>query len=465
MASRNQQDSNITQYRKPLNINIGMIIFSIMALYIIVLVISYFQTSHIVGYEVKMGSLFVDKSYTGMAIRSEEVINSPYTGYVNFYIREGERVSYKDIVYSVDESGKLSDMIQNGSFDENSFTDDDLQEFKSSIVNYARTFQPESFSSVYDFKYDVDGTVIKMVNFNTYENIDALNSSNLNGLVNLCSTGKSGYIVYNTDGYESINPSELTADMFNQDNYEKARVNSNDLIDKGTSVCKLVTDEHWSIVIPLDDARAAELADEDYIKVKFTKNQNTAWAAVQVIDNPDGKYGILSFTNSVMAFCTDRFVDIELLTSDEEGLKIPNSAIVQKEFIMIPEEYMTKGGATGSDGVTKEFYDENGKATYNFVETNVYNIEDGMYYVDNVSLSLGDEIVKEDSTDVYTLSQSGTLIGVYNINKGYADFKQITILYQNDEYAIVSSTTAYGLTVYDRIVLNAESVNDDDFIF
>ncbi len=51
------------------------------------------------------------------------------------------------------------------------------------------------------------------------------------------------------------------------------------------------------------------------------------------------------------------------------------------------------------------------------------------------------------------------------MNKGYADFKQITILDENDEYAIVSSNTQYGLTVYDRIVLDAASVNTDDFIY
>ena len=57
------------------------------------------------------------------------------------------------------------------------------------------------------------------------------------------------------------------------------------------------------------------------------------------------------------------------------------------------------------------------------------------------------------------------MIGVYNINKGYADFKQIIILAQNDEYSIVKSNTTYGLNVYDYIVLDAETVNDNDFIY
>lgn len=456
----------IVKYRKPLNMNIGMIIFGMMALYIVVLIVLYLRSSHIVGYEVQIGSLSISKAYTGIAIRDEEIITSSYNGYVNFYLREGEKASSRDVVYSIDESGRLQQMLQNGSFGDNNFSDDDLQEFKNDIVNYSRGFDKNHFNSVYDFKYDVNGTIIKMVNFNTYENINALNSTNLNGLVNLCSMGKSGYVVYNTDGYENLTKEDITAESFNVENYEKKRVNNNDLIESGTPVCKVITDEHWSLVIQVDEERAAELEEESYALIKFVKTQDTSWASVSIDRRADGIYAILDFNNSVMTYCTDRFVDIELVTDDKQGLKIPNSSIVEKEFFMVPEEYIIKGGPNGDYGVSKEFFDEEGNIVYSFVEVNVYSIDDDrMYYVDNTNLSIGDYICKEDSTEKYAISKCGSLIGVYNINKGYADFKQITILYQNDEYSIVNSNTAYGLTVYDRIVLDAQSVNDDDFIF
>ena len=63
-----------------------------------------------------------------------------------------------------------------------------------------------------------------------------------------------------------------------------------------------------------------------------------------------------------------------------------------------------------------------------------------------------------------TTQQIAKLIDDY-INKGYADFKQIIILYQNDEYSIVKSNTNYGLNVYDYIVLDASTVNDNEFIY
>ena len=86
------------------------------------------------------------------------------------------------------------------------------------------------------------------------------------------------------------------------------------------------------------------------------------------------------------------------------------------------------------------------------------------YYLDSSMLNAGDNLYLQEGEEVYTVSRRATLIGVYNMNKGYADFKQISILYQNDEYAIVKPNTKYGLSVYDYIVLNADSVRDDQFI-
>ena len=86
------------------------------------------------------------------------------------------------------------------------------------------------------------------------------------------------------------------------------------------------------------------------------------------------------------------------------------------------------------------------------------------YYLDHELLQIGDYLIMPESSEKYGLSKRGSLIGVYNINKGYADFKQINILYSNDQYSIVQSNTAYGLNVYDYIVLDAASVSDDQFI-
>jgi len=440
-------------------------IFGAMTVYIIAVIISYMKMEPIQGYEIQMGSLSVSKTYTGIAIREEELLKSPYTGFINYFIREGERVSSRDTVYSVDESGKLASLLESSNTGEVSYTDTELSEFRSEVIQYDRGFDSKDFGSVYDFKYTIEGAVMKLMNENMYENLEVLNQSNLGGMVTLCTAGKSGYIVYNTDGYEELTPEQISLEIYDQSKYEKSRVNNNDLIEKNATVGKLVTSENWSLIIPVDETKAAEMEEAEYVEVKFIKTQQTSWGKVTIHRLADGIYAELGFNNSCVSFCMDRFVDIELVVNDKQGLKIPNSAIAEKEFFIIPAEYMTKGGANGNYGVLKEKADENGNLVNVFVETNVYSSDEEEFYIDSSDLKIGDYICKMDSADKMAISKTGVLTGVYNMNKGYADFKQITILEQNDEYSIVSSNTQYGLTVYDRIVLDATSVSNNDFTY
>ena len=77
----------ITKYRRPLNLNIGMLIFAAIFVYVIICVFMYFRTDHIVGYSVKEGSLSSTKIFRGIALRTEEIVTCSDAGYVNYYAR------------------------------------------------------------------------------------------------------------------------------------------------------------------------------------------------------------------------------------------------------------------------------------------------------------------------------------------------------------------------------------------
>ena len=85
--------------------------------------------------------------------------------------------------------------------------------------------------------------------------------------------------------------------------------------------------------------------------------------------------------------------------------------------------------------------------------------------MDESVFSIGDYVIKPEDGERYPISKQASLIGVYNINKGYADFKQITILNQNEEYSIVKSNSEYGLAVYDYIALKGDSITENDFVY
>lgn len=464
MASNS--NNKIIKYRKPLNLNIGMLIFAVIAIYVMICVLLYMRSNPVSGYEVKVGSLSVNNVYEGVVIREEQVVTANEAGYVNYYARESEKVACGDLVYTVDGNGKLKDLLQSDYMGENTLSDSDLNEMKGDIVNFAKDFDRMQFSDVYSFKYSLQGTSLKLANLNILNSIDAVQNGSLGYSVSLCNAPRSGYVVYHTDGYENLRANEVTKEILEKKDYEKVTLINNELIAPGDTVYKFVTSEKWSVVIPVTAQRAKELQEKEYVQVRFLKTQDVSWASTEIFTEGNDYYCILGFNNSVVNFCTERFIDIELITEEEKGLKIPNSAIVEKEFFLIPKEFLAgEAGNNGTYRFLRETYLEDGTLSAETIDLTIYNETETDFYVNDSRLRIGDYLVRQDSGEKYAISKKATLIGVYNMNKGYADFRQIIILYQNDEYSIVKSNTDYGLNAYDYIVLDAKSVTDDSLIY
>ena len=460
MANRGK----VTKYPKTINnFNISAAIFAVIAIYIISIVVIYLKKDHIAGYEVKEGSLSTNNIYDAIALRDEVIIESDTAGYVNYFAAEGGRVAFGNLVYTVDESGQLLEYLKSQGSDEVSLTDDDLSELRSQFVDYRSTFSEQEFYTIYDFKTILDSTVQKLSNNSILNNINSLNSNSAAlAAINYKYANSTGIVVYSTDGFEDKNPEDLTASMFELSNYSKNQLINNSLVKAGDPVYKLCTSEDWSIVIRENDSeKVQELVDLGYIKVRFLKNQNESWGKVSTTINSEGEtLVVLSFSNSMVTFCRDRLLNVELITENEKGLKIPNSAIVNKNFYLVPKDYIIKNN-DNTAGVLRDKYDEQGNETTEFVNLSVYSENEIEYFVDMTSLRSGDVLIKPDSTERFAVGKQESLVGVYNINKGYPDFRQIRILYQNDEYSIVRSNTMYGLSVYDYIILDASAVNEE----
>ncbi|MBR4668496.1 MAG: hypothetical protein IKO76_07060 [Butyrivibrio sp.] len=460
MASNKHR--KVTKYPSNINnLNIGMIFFGVIAFYIVVSVITYLRKDHIVGYEVMEGSLSTNNIYDAICIRDEKVITSDTAGYVNYFATEGSRVAVGNLVYTIDESGELLEYLKSQGSDEVSLSEDDLLELRSSIVNFKSSFDEHNFYTVYDFKTSLDGTVQKLSNNSILQNIQSLNSnSSTLAAINYKYAPDTGIVVYSIDGFEDRIVHDITADMYDISNYEKNQLINNSLVKIGDPIYKICKSEEWSVVIHENDQdKVRELSELGYVKVRFIKNQDESWGKVTSFTNADGDtFVVLTFTNSMITFCRDRFLDIELITEEQRGLKIPNSSIVNKSFYLIPKEYVIKNN-DNSTGVLRNRYDEQGNETSEFIKISLYNETETEYYVDEEELRPQDTLIKPDSTERFAVGKKDTLIGVYNINKGYPDFRQIRILYQNEEYSIVRSNTTYGLSVYDYIVLDSKAVD------
>jgi len=486
----NSTDNKVVSIKAPLRVKIYVVCFLIFFVYIIICIVIYLSSKHVTGYEVIEGSLAVSNRYTGIALRDETIIDSGAAGYVNYFASEGEKVAFNEVVCCVDETGALRDYLLKNSEDSNNIlSEKDLAEIKNEMINFSSEYDKSDFYSTYDFKYALRSDVLKFLNRKLRSSLDEIKAQS--NLVIPVSSPSTGIVLYTIDGFERKNAEEVDATWFDKSIYEENKhvLENNAIVNPGDSLFKLVDNENWSVVIQVEPERYEEILEEEYVKVRFYKNQYESWAKIDpVVGTDDGSYLKLSFTNSMITFVGDRFIDLQLLINAESGLKIPNTAITQKQFYVVPVDFINQGGGKSQDGVMVQKRNEDGELTVEFVSTHIYAektvaeingidknsseylnnkeaMDESRYYIDGSGLEPGDILIKNDSAETFTIAQSGTLTGVYNINRGYAEFRIITILAANDEYSIVSSGTTYGLLVHDYIALDADSVETDDFVY
>ena len=67
-----------------------------------------------------------------------------------------------------------------------------------------------------------------------------------------------------------------------------------------------------------------------------------AEAGVETEKKEDGYFAYLSLDQYLIRYIGERYVDIDLLLDTYQGLKIPDSAIVSKQFYQVPVKYITK---------------------------------------------------------------------------------------------------------------------------
>lgn len=360
-------------------------------------------------------------------------------------------------------------------------------------MSFSKGFNSSKFNNTYSFKYELKGNILQYaesensssapLTSDEYDESDdssgednITNSNVYAGNESICQSQSDGIILYSTDNYEGKTIDTVTAEDFDQNSYHETDLKTSDSVQSGDDVYTIITDERWSLLIPLSDKQAEKLKDRSTIRVKFLKDDMTQNGDFSIITIDGGKYGQIDFNKGLIRYASDRFLDIELVTNTVVGLKIPLSSIVTKDFYVVPSRM-----ATTQNNETGFMLASGNKDSGTFKSVSIYaSVEDAsvsklatdgsedqpmIYYIDKSSFKEGDALIDPDTGEKYIIGETDTLEGVYCINKGYAVFRRIEILDQNEEYAIVSKNTSYGLARYDHIVRNADKVKEEDILY
>lgn len=462
MTSINQEEK-IIPYRKRKQMNIGIVIFGIIFVYLIATIVMYITAPHITVYEVRQGSILKDNAYTGLALREETVVYADESGYINYYAENNSKQRIGTIVYTLSnekivfEEGKNEAQII--------LTDEENRSLLRKIQSYNNQFHETDFSSTYQLKSELQSSLNRIASLSKTEQLDTmLTSGNYSGLTAKRAV-KDGIIVYTVDGMEELTLETLKLEHIKKANYNKTEFANNNKIKSGDPVYKLITNDEWKLLLCVTDDTKATLSDKTSVKVNFKKDNQVMRANISFLEGYDSPVLCLSFTDSMVRYANDRYLDIELILEDESGLKIPKSAETSKEFYVVPNTYLTQGGNTSSDGVMRQRKDAEGNSITEFMHVTVYYEEDEMVYLDPNEFKPEDVLIKPDSNETFAFNETRSLKGVFSINKGYAVFKQIKILCESDEYYIVEEGNSFGLSNYDHIALDSTNIKENDVVF
>ena len=468
------------QLKKILGLNIGTMVFGVIFVYMIFSAVLYLTSSHIESYQVTSGPLSRNETYTGLALREETVCKAESSGYVNYYAREGSKINANGAVYGLSMT-KVPEA-------ETRLSTEDLARIRNDMLSFSKSFNSSKFNSTYSFKNQLEGDILQYSGVTSQpvvsDNGDGTVSVNQSNVVtlgnqNISKAENDGIILYSRDGYEDKTADTITAADFDQNSYHETDLKTEGQVKTGDDIYTIITDERWSLIIPLREKQAAKLADRTSIRVKFLKDDMTQSGDFSIMEIDGDKYGKIDFNRGLIRYAADRFLDIELVTNTITGLKIPLSSIVTKEFYTIPSTYATKDENSQVTGFMKVEKNKSGETVTTFVNATIYagiETEDSkkaasekdktyLYYVDKSNFKEGDAIIRTDTKEKYIVGETDSLEGVYCINQGYAVFRRIDILDQNEEYAIVSKETPYGLARYDHIVKDASKVKEEDILY
>lgn len=480
----------LARIRKVVGLNIGTVMFGVLFLYMLFSAVLYLTSGHIESYQVTSGPLSRNETYTGLAIREETVNKAASAGYVAYYAREGSKVNATGAVYGLSASKTAEASVE--------LTSEQLMKIRNDMLSFSKGFSPSKFNNTYSFKYELEGNILQyaqsaddlseapltsdeIVENDSDNTVSMVSNAITLGNQTISKAQSDGIILYSKDNYEGKTVANVTAEDFDQNSYHETDLKTNRPVKAGDDIYTIITDERWSLLIPLSEKQAVKLNDRTSIRVKFLKDGMTQSGDFSIIEIDGGKYGKIDFNKGLIRYASDRFLDIELVTNTVSGLKIPLSSIVTKEFYTIPSTVATVNEDTNEIGFMVQDKNKSGEDVTTFKNTTIYasvevpkkssmnkqTEEETVYtyYVDKSAFKEGDAIIVPNSGEKYIVGDSQSLEGVYCINKGYAVFRRIEILDQNEEYAIVSKNTDYGLARYDHIVKDADEVKEEDILY
>lgn len=451
-----------------LHINIGTLIFIIIVIYLMAYILSYIGKSKLAIYEVSASDIVDSVEGTGVALRKETLMNASQSGYINYYVQEGSLVNKNGTVYIVDSTGKVQQYLDALLEKKNSVSQDEKEQIVEKLKVFSEGYKDNNFSLLYETQKDISNTLLANTDTMLAENKEELTKKyGDNAYVAVPSPGD-GLVSFLSDGMEKLDQKAVSKDTFiNKTKMKDLRTDKKQKA--GSPVYRLIEGQDWQLMIPLSKNDYSRLKkreeDSQTIQVTFYKDNFVTDTEYHCLKKGESYYVILSFDNYIQRYLNQRYLYVSLTLSETKGLKIPSSSLVKKEVYKIPKSFLVNGSnSSKKEQVNIMKTNKKGEKVLTQTAVDVYKTDDDYAYVCSGNLKRGTVISETSKEKIYTLKNNVQIQGVYIVNRGYTVFKQVEMVERNEDYCIVSAKNR-GIELYDRIILNSDTVKEDQVIY
>lgn len=459
-------NEKVVKFKRRRTPRVGLIIFFIIFIYMVVNVVIFYNKDHLAMYEVQAEDMAEETVFTGIAVREEALVYTDRAGYISCYVSDKNRVSKGMPVYSVDENN-LSFDLSSGNSEAAKLEETEILELKNLIYSFREDFCLTEYSLARDFKDELGTAFNELIQLKLFDEMQkAVQSSDGAASHNIMQSNVTGVISYQSDSLLGLSLDEVNAGMFNLESYTTSRLRTSEFCNAGTPVYRIVTSESWNIVVNIDEEFYLKNLETQRVRITVLDDGYSMTAPAEFIKKGDIYIAVISLDDCMVRYIDKRFLSVEFESESAYGLKIPLSAIAQEDFFVIPNQYFKSVEGYASSVIVKENFDvTSGEVSYTYLEPTVYYNDGTSSYIDTSLLEAGSYIFDSDSGEELRVTQVDRLEGVYNVNKGYAVFRRIERISENDDYCIIKKNTSYGVSLYDHIALDAKMLDNAALIY
>lgn len=475
---------------------------SSLALWLLVLVLflvylggyiySYISRPKIIETKVVFGSVDQTSLFDGIIVRDEKIYTSASGGVIVYNLNEYDRVKKGGEVCSVQEANEVaaieasltnvdkSIISMQDSRQDYLLFDEDIKVANGQIKKIADELSfslcEDNVQALYLMKEQI-GQVLEVRNqMLLTENTGSLKTlaqerniieSRLSAVKHSVFSDDSGVVSYLTDGLENI----LTVDGLDSVSKErtKMKVNYDELaynkeVRPGEPVFKVIKSNDWYIAAYIDSSLTADWLINTAKTIYVKNGDRFAPLSVTIYKLEaagESTYVVFKANKELIDYLKCRSLSFKVEQGVVEGLKIPNSAIVDKTLLKIPKEFVHEDN--GKYSVTKMSLDKEETVPITYTSS-----DDTYFYVihDYNNLRYDDTLVNGNKT--MRITESENIRGVYVTNSGAAVFKKITLggkYSENSTHTILDPTLNKGLKVQDGIVTDAKYIKEKQLVY